>query len=336
VRGTHHLWSVSRDERVDTCADIVAAAGSTVVFVRTRHGADRLTRQLGKAGIRAVPIHGDRSQAQRTRALDAFSSGRAEAMVATDVAARGIHVDDVACVVHFDLPPEAKDYVHRSGRTARAGAEGVVVALVLPEQRKDAAALVKKLSLDVEPGDVDILGAFGRTGQRHPRPARDTSPAPSTGSGNAGGAAGKAGAASTTPSPARSREAARPSRRERARQRELDEPFREGEELRAERRTGAKPYGSRRPKPGTARGPKQSSARGAAFGSSRHTDGDRPKSASTGRGAKPGGGPGFKSSGRRGSKPAGGFGAKQGSARGPKSPGAQRSSRPPGNRNRPR
>ncbi len=108
----------------------MAEHGSTVVFCRTKHGADRLAKQLGTAGVTAAAIHGDRSQSQRERALASFSAGRVEALVATDVAARGIHVDDVACVIHFDPPADIKDYVHRSGRTGRAGADGVVVSFV--------------------------------------------------------------------------------------------------------------------------------------------------------------------------------------------------------------
>ena len=104
--------------------NLVPAAGPTIVFCRTRRGADRLTKQLEKHGVRADAIHGGRSQNQRDRALAAFTNGRVDALVATDVAARGIHVDGVACVVHFDTPEDEKAYLHRSGRTARAGATG--------------------------------------------------------------------------------------------------------------------------------------------------------------------------------------------------------------------
>ncbi|HEX5365906.1 MAG TPA: DEAD/DEAH box helicase [Acidimicrobiales bacterium] len=138
----HHCWLVPRDERVVVTADVARRAGSTIVFTRTCHGADRVTRQLGRLGVEAVAIHGRRSQAQRDRALRQFRAGRSPVLVATDVAARGIHVDAVACVVHFDLPADPKDYVHRSGRTGRAGAAGTVVALV-PE---DDAATRKLLA----------------------------------------------------------------------------------------------------------------------------------------------------------------------------------------------
>ena len=96
------------------------------MFCRTRHGADRLTKQLARDGITAVSIHGGKSQPQRTRALAEFTEHRAHALIATDVAARGIHVDDVTSVVHFDPPEDHKAYIHRSGRTARAGQGGVV------------------------------------------------------------------------------------------------------------------------------------------------------------------------------------------------------------------
>src|SRR5437762_1043787 len=104
--------------------------GSAMVFCRTKRGADKVARQLAKAGVSAAAIHGDRSQAQRDRALAAFQTRRVEALVATDVAARGIHVDAVGCVVHFDIPADEKAYVHRSGRTGRAGAGGTVPSLV--------------------------------------------------------------------------------------------------------------------------------------------------------------------------------------------------------------
>ena len=151
---------MSREDRVGVTADIINRAGSTIVFTRTRHGADRVTRQLARYGVKAVPIHGRRSQAQRDQALKQFSTGRAPALVATDVAARGIHVDAVGCVVHFDLPDDAKDYVHRSGRTGRAGASGTVVALV-SEDRKAARTLQRALGRteSLEPADPSLLPA---------------------------------------------------------------------------------------------------------------------------------------------------------------------------------
>jgi superfamily II DNA/RNA helicase len=146
-RMSHRFSYVANDQRVASCVNLVDTLGSTMVFVRTRRGADRLVTQLTKSGVSAAAIHGDRSQAQRERALRAFGSGSVRALVATDVAARGIHVDDVACVIHYDLPQEAKDYLHRSGRTARAGADGVVVALVTPEHHGAAESIRRTLGL---------------------------------------------------------------------------------------------------------------------------------------------------------------------------------------------
>jgi superfamily II DNA/RNA helicase len=152
---THLFWRIAEPERVERCAEIVQAAGPTIVFCRTRHRADRVAKRLGSNGVRAAAIHGGRSQVQRERALEDFARGRVAALVATDVAARGIHVDDVAAVVHLDLPADPKDYVHRSGRTARAGAAGVVVSLVSDVQQRDAKKLQKTIGLDQGVTDPD-------------------------------------------------------------------------------------------------------------------------------------------------------------------------------------
>ena len=160
----HLFWRVSSGDRLDRTADVITASGPTIVFSRTKHGADRIARQLEQRGIRAAAIHGDRSQKQREKALDSFIRGAADALVATDVAARGIHVDGVNAVVHFDPSADPKDYVHRSGRTARAGATGVVISFVTP----DKAGAVKKLQRELhvpigtteyDPGAIEkILG----------------------------------------------------------------------------------------------------------------------------------------------------------------------------------
>lgn len=169
----HHLfWSVDRTERVPHVAQFVDTAGSTIVFTRTRHGADRLTRQLDRHGVKAAPIHGGRSQGQRTRALQAFADRKVMALVATDVAARGIHVDDVAGVVHFDPPEDAATYVHRSGRTARAGASGVVLSMVEPSARKATTVMQRKLGLPMGVGQPDITEVrelHGTAGTQAPR-----------------------------------------------------------------------------------------------------------------------------------------------------------------------
>ena len=126
---THRFWSVAQADRIQVATEIVSRSWPAIVFSRTRHGAERLSKQLNKAGVRAEAIHGDRSQSQRERALGAFGRGDVHVLVATDVAARGIHVDGVACVLQFDPPATDKDYVHRSGRTGRAGDAGLVITL---------------------------------------------------------------------------------------------------------------------------------------------------------------------------------------------------------------
>ncbi len=120
----HYFWLVQHNDRIQHVVDLVETAGSSIVFTRTRHRADRVAKQIMGLGVEAVSLHGGRSQSQRTRALAAFASGRAQVLVATDVAARGIHIDEVASVIHFDPPEDAKAYLHRSGRTARAGGNG--------------------------------------------------------------------------------------------------------------------------------------------------------------------------------------------------------------------
>lgn len=146
----HHFWEVPRPDRIGLCASVIATVGSTIVFTRTRHGADRAARQLNRVGIAAAAIHGNRSQAQRSRALRDFASGKALTLVATDVAARGIHVDGVECVVHFDPVDEDSAYIHRSGRTARAGAAGHVVSFVDPSQVRLVRAMQQRLNLSVK------------------------------------------------------------------------------------------------------------------------------------------------------------------------------------------
>jgi superfamily II DNA/RNA helicase/cold shock CspA family protein len=144
---THLFWNVAREERVKLCADVIKLAGPTIVFCKTKRGTERLAKNLAQAGIRTQEIHGNRSQGQRERALAAFTNGRADALIATDVAARGIHVDAVACVIHFDHAHDSKDYTHRSGRTARAGAAGTVVSFVAREHARDIAKIQRDLGL---------------------------------------------------------------------------------------------------------------------------------------------------------------------------------------------
>lgn len=153
----HHVLHVDKAARVNVLTDLAASPGRTIVFARTKHGAKALTRQLNSRGVPAVELHGNLSQNARTRNLAAFSDGSATVMVATDIAARGIHVDDVSLVVHADPPVEHKAYLHRSGRTARAGAEGTVVTLMLDDQVSDVRQLVRKAG--VKPTITRFSGA---------------------------------------------------------------------------------------------------------------------------------------------------------------------------------
>jgi superfamily II DNA/RNA helicase len=169
----HLFWKVSAGDRVETTASIAAAAGPTIVFCRTKHSTDRIAKQLDQRGIRSAAIHGDRSQKQRERALESFVRGSVDALVATDVAARGIHVDGVNAVVHFDPPTDSKDYVHRSGRTARAGADGVVISFVTPDKTGAVKRIQRDLGIATPMGAPDltqISDVLGPPPQRRPRP----------------------------------------------------------------------------------------------------------------------------------------------------------------------
>jgi len=140
---------VTAEQRLEVAARICAGAQRALVFVRTTHGADRVAKQLAGEGLRTEAIHGRMSQNKRERSLASFSSGRTTVLVATNVAARGLHVDGIDVVIHFDPPEDHKVYLHRSGRTARAGEEGLVVTLVLPEQMRDIAEIQKDAGLDL-------------------------------------------------------------------------------------------------------------------------------------------------------------------------------------------
>jgi superfamily II DNA/RNA helicase len=144
----HHVLHIERDARLPILVDLTSAPGRTLVFTRTKHGAKALARQLNSRGIQAVELHGNLAQNARTRNLDDFHAGRAETLVATDIAARGIHVDDVALVIHADPPADHKAYLHRSGRTARAGQSGTVVTLMTTEQVREVKALTRAAGID--------------------------------------------------------------------------------------------------------------------------------------------------------------------------------------------
>ncbi len=140
----HHLLLVPPHDKLSVVARIAARPGRTIMFVRTQLAVDRLVEQLRQLGVRAGALHGGKTQAVRTRTLAEFKEGRTRLLVATDVAARGIHVDGVSLVVHVDPPRDPKDYLHRAGRTARAGESGTVLTLVLPKQRAGTFSLVAK------------------------------------------------------------------------------------------------------------------------------------------------------------------------------------------------
>ena len=165
---THHFWSSARERRLELTARLVREHGRALVFCKTRRGADRVARQLTSAGVSAAPIHGDRTQAQRERALAAFAAQQTQALVATDVAARGIHVDELPCVVHFDPPNDPTDYLHRSGRTGRAGNVGTVVSLVTEDQHRAARGLQRALGL---PEGIDAVPAHTSAETGRPREA---------------------------------------------------------------------------------------------------------------------------------------------------------------------
>jgi superfamily II DNA/RNA helicase len=144
----HRFLEVHQMDKVRVVASICRGAQRSIVFVRTKRGADRLTAALRAEGINARAIHGDLRQQIRERALRQFGDGRLPVLVATDVAARGIDVDDIDVVVHFDPPEDHKGYLHRSGRTARAGRQGLVVTLVLWNEHRDVERIQRRLGLE--------------------------------------------------------------------------------------------------------------------------------------------------------------------------------------------
>ncbi|WP_251048887.1 DEAD/DEAH box helicase [Microbacterium sp. ISL-103] len=175
---THRVLVVdSTDNKTTLVRELASGTGRRILFTRTKHQAKKLAKQLTAAGIPAVDLHGNLSQNARERNLGAFSSdpadGGVRVLVATDVAARGVHVDNVDLVVHVDPPMEHKAYLHRSGRTARAGAAGTVVTVVLPEQRRDVKDLLRKAAISAALEDVTSAAVTELVPERapHVRPA---------------------------------------------------------------------------------------------------------------------------------------------------------------------
>ncbi len=165
----HHVLVVDSHVKDDVIAQIASREGRTIFFVRTKHGADRLTEKLKKQGVDAGVLHGGRTQKQRMRVLDAFKIGKKRALIATDVAARGIHVDDVSLVVHVDPPETHKDYLHRAGRTARAGAKGTVVSIASSGNRKRVHNLGKEAGVKMTETRIE-----SRDNHLHPELLRST------------------------------------------------------------------------------------------------------------------------------------------------------------------
>jgi superfamily II DNA/RNA helicase len=180
---THHLLTVTPADRVGVIAALASGEGRVLIFTRTKHGARKLVKQLGQAGTPATELHGNLTQGARTRNLAAFANGEVNALVATDIAARGIHVDGIDLVVHADPPTEHKAYTHRSGRTARGGAEGTVVTLQTAAQVGEVRTLMRKAGVSPQasiagPGSAVLRDIAGPPAKRvhRPAPARTTAP----------------------------------------------------------------------------------------------------------------------------------------------------------------
>jgi len=180
----HHLLLVHPGDKASVVTEIANRDGRTLLFVRTKHGADRLATQLRRVGVRAGALHGGMTQNARNRSLLNFKDGATPVLVATDVAARGIHVDGIDLVLHVDPPADPKDYLHRAGRTARAGESGVVVTMVLPDQVRDVERMTRTAgitiaSLKVCPGHsglVRITGSRAPSGVAVAEPPRELTP----------------------------------------------------------------------------------------------------------------------------------------------------------------
>jgi ATP-dependent RNA helicase RhlE len=183
----HRFVPVAHEHRVSALVkELERERGLTLVFVRTKHGADRLVKRLGTRGVRAMAMHGNKSQRQREQALSRFQSGRVDTLVATDIAARGIDIDGISHVINFDPPPDSETYVHRIGRTGRAGRQGIGITLLAPDQHGDVTKLADQLGLEhglggpsrrhVERASVPHAGARNHAGSRR-RPRRQRVPA---------------------------------------------------------------------------------------------------------------------------------------------------------------
>ncbi|MFD8011741.1 DEAD/DEAH box helicase [Streptomyces sp. NPDC058955] len=186
----HHVLQVHGADKFATATEIAARDGRVIMFLSTKAAVDRFTAHLRGSGVRAAALHGDKSQPLRTRTLERFRTGEVTVLVATNVAARGIHVDDIDLVVNVDPPADHKDYLHRGGRTARAGGSGSVVTLVMPDQRKDVLRLMADAGLrprvtQVRSGEAELSRI---TGAKAPSGVPVDGSAPSTERARRGGA----------------------------------------------------------------------------------------------------------------------------------------------------
>src|SRR3954469_20444812 len=203
---THHVFRVEAADKATIVKELASGLGRSVLFTRTKHQAKKLAKQLTAAGVPAVDLHGNLSQNARERNLEAFTSGTTRVLCATDIAARGIHVDDVALVVHVDPPAEHKAYLHRSGRTARAGAEGAVVTIATPDQAGEVRTLARQAGITpevsaIKPGAREITALIGPAAP-YVEPAPVAEPQPQGNGGGrrrgGGGGGGRSGAASSS------------------------------------------------------------------------------------------------------------------------------------------
>ncbi|GAA1169388.1 ATP-dependent RNA helicase RhlE [Corynebacterium glaucum] len=189
----YQLLVGDRDTRNEIVLQIGARDGKTIMFMRTKHGVDRQVKKLRRVGIDAMGLHGDKGQGARTRAIEGFADGSTPVLVATDIAARGIDIHDVSLVVHVDPPAEHKAYLHRAGRTARAGTSGTVVTLVMDEQRKEVDQLLRKAGVDattvrVTPMSEELVNITGaRKPEGAPLPPPGQQPAKSSSARASGG-----------------------------------------------------------------------------------------------------------------------------------------------------
>ena len=213
---THHVLEVAADAKASVVRELASGHGRSLLFTRTKHGAKKLAKYLTQAGVPAVELHGNLSQPVRQRNLAAFSAGTARVLVATDIAARGIHVDDIALVVHVDPPTEHKAYLHRSGRTARAGAAGDVVTVMTRDQAGDVRTLARQAGIrptviSVAPGDDRILALTGPHAALVTPPPVTIQRPPVRGGGSARPYRGRAGSSATGRSVPTRGSAGRPS-----------------------------------------------------------------------------------------------------------------------------